>query len=102
LPLLPVISQIGTSDLTDSRIQPSIFCMTEHKAAISVDSQLARLENRLNELLEACETLKRENARLRDENAVLVSERGLLLSNRDKVRSQVEAMISRLKAMEAG
>ncbi len=75
--------------------------MTDRNTAMPMDSQLSRLENRLAELLEACETLKRENAHLRDENSVLVSAGGQLLSNRDKVRRQVEAMISRLKAMEA-
>ena len=73
--------------------------MTEKKT-ISADSAISKLENRLNELLIACDTLKKENTHLRDEIAVLVSERGQLLSNRDKVRNQVEAMISRLKAME--
>lgn len=73
--------------------------MIENKTN-SADTAISKLENRLNDLLCACDTLKKENSHLRDENSVLVSERGQLLSNRDKVRNQVEAMISRLKAME--
>lgn len=90
---------INKFNLTVHLCRPSIKTMTE-KNIIPADSAISKLENRLNDLLGACDTLKKENSHLRDENSVLISERGQLLSNRDKVRGQVEAMINRLKAME--
>lgn len=76
--------------------------MVEEKTSNRTEQTLGGLESRLQQLLDACDTLKRENAQLRQDNSVLVTERGQLLSNRDKVRTQVEAMITRLKALENG
>ncbi|MEC9375711.1 MAG: TIGR02449 family protein [Pseudomonadota bacterium] len=62
--------------------------------------ELARLENRLDELVITCSQLKDENRSLKDRQDSLIADRATLLQKNEQVRARVEAMIGRLKAME--
>ncbi|MFP4648367.1 MAG: TIGR02449 family protein [Halorhodospira sp.] len=62
--------------------------------------ELARLEQRVDELLRQHESLREENCLLRQAQEQLQAERASLQEKNELARSQIEAMISRLKAME--
>jgi cell division protein ZapB len=64
--------------------------------------ELARLENRLDELVVICGQLKDENRSLKERQDSLIADRATLLQKNEQVRARVEAMINRLKAMEQG
>ena len=64
------------------------------------ETELRRLEKRLDELLVICRQLQEENVSLRQRQDSLMEERAKLIQMNDQVRSRVEAMITRLKAME--
>ena len=57
------------------------------------DVDMKKLEGQVDELINACGTLKSENGSLR-------SERDNLLKKTEMARTRVETMISRLKALE--
>ncbi len=61
---------------------------------------LGTLETRIDELINACGSLKSENNSLRNQQGSLVNERSNLIQKTELARTRVEAMISRLKAME--
>lgn len=63
-------------------------------------SKIDRLEKQINELLDLCKRLGRENGDLRSQLQNLSGERAHLLEQKEQVRSQVEAMITRLRSME--
>jgi cell division protein ZapB len=74
---------------------------TNNKSAPSgFDTEFARLENRVEELLAAVEALKEENRALRQRQESLAAERSVFAQRNDQVRARVEAMIGRLKTME--
>ena len=64
------------------------------------ESELLRLEKRLDELLVICRQLQDENVSLKNRQDSLIGERAKLIQLNDQVRSRVEAMITRLKGME--
>jgi cell division protein ZapB len=64
------------------------------------DTELARLERRVEELLVTVEALKDENRALRQRQESLTAERSAFAQRNDQVRARVEAMIGRLKTME--
>ncbi|MEM7277524.1 MAG: TIGR02449 family protein [Pseudomonadota bacterium] len=66
------------------------------------ESDLKRLESRLDELVDVCSQLKEENHSLKLRQDSLIGERATLLQKNEQVRARVEAMIGRLKAMESG
>lgn len=66
------------------------------------ESDLKKLEQRVDELIDAVTRLKTENQTLREDKTSLESERNKLLKNTELARSRVEAMIERLRAMEDG
>ncbi|HEB58261.1 MAG TPA: TIGR02449 family protein [Gammaproteobacteria bacterium] len=66
------------------------------------ESDLKKLEQRVDELIEAVTRLKTENQSLREDKTSLETERNKLLKNTELARSRVEAMIERLRAMEDG
>jgi cell division protein ZapB len=68
----------------------------------AVDTELKRLEKRIDDLVSAVKELKDENRALRQRQDALTSERATLLQKNEQVRARVEAMIGRLKAMEHG
>ena len=66
------------------------------------DSELKRLEKRVDDLLASMAQLKEENRALRQRQEALAGEKTALLNRNDQVRARVEAMIGRLKSMEHG
>ena len=63
------------------------------------DSEVAKLEIRIDELIETCDKLKDENNLLRGRQSVLVEERAGLIEKTDIARARVEAMLVRLKSL---
>lgn len=66
------------------------------------ETELKRLEQRVDALVEVCDQLKDENRTLKQRQDALTAERATLLQKNEQVRARVEAMIGRLKAMEQG
>ena len=67
--------------------------MSEAENKDTGDVDMKKLEGQVDELINACGTLKSENGSLR-------SERDNLLKKTEMARTRVETMISRLKALE--
>ena len=76
--------------------------MTEATRSSAVDTELKRLEKRIDELLASMHQLKEENRALRARQETLASEKTSLLHRNEQVRTRVEAMIGRLKTLEHG
>ncbi len=74
--------------------------MSDRDTNERVDSELQRLEKRLDELVVICRQLQEENRSLKQRQDSLIEDRATLLQKNEQVRGRVEAMISRLKAME--
>jgi cell division protein ZapB len=64
------------------------------------EMDLKRLEQRVDELIDAVSRLKSENQSLRESKTSLEAERSKLLENTELARNRVEAMIERLRSME--
>jgi cell division protein ZapB len=64
-------------------------------------SRIHRLEEQVNELLDICKRLGKDNIDLRTQLQALSGERATLLEQKEQARSQVEAMITRLRSMES-
>ncbi len=58
------------------------------------------LEQRIDQLMEHCNTLVLENQRLQKQEKLLKEERNRLQQANQATRHKVEAMISRLKSLE--
>ncbi|HNR22105.1 MAG TPA: TIGR02449 family protein [Steroidobacteraceae bacterium] len=67
-----------------------------------IDTELRRLEKRLDELVGIVGRLREENRALRQRQDTLSTERAALVQKNEQVRNRVEAMIGRLKTMEHG
>ena len=67
-----------------------------------LETELARLTRRIEDLVAAMEHLREENRALRQRHESLSSERASLLQKNEQVRTRVEAMIGRLKTLEHG
>lgn len=65
-------------------------------------SQLQRLSDRVDKLIERIAQLEAENRRLRTQQEEWQRDRLGLLQKNDMARTRVEAMITRLKALERG
>ena len=65
------------------------------------ESQLTQLEAKLNQLIELCQRLDRENAALKAREATWQQEKLRLVEKNELARSRVEAMIKRLKSLES-
>jgi cell division protein ZapB len=63
-------------------------------------TDLETLERKVNELIELCSTLARENRALRAQQHNWSTERARLIEKNELAKSKVEAMISRLKSLE--
>jgi len=64
-------------------------------------ARIQRLEEQVNQLLDICKRLGKDNIDLRAQLQALSGERATLLEQKEQVRSQVEAMITRLRSMES-
>lgn len=64
------------------------------------ETEINSLESKINDLINACDQLQKENITLRTSQEDLVTERASLIEKTELARNRVEAMISRLKALE--
>jgi cell division protein ZapB len=64
------------------------------------ENPLKALEQKIDELIDLCNDLNRENQSLKADNASWQRERQDLISKNELARSKVEAMITRLRGME--
>ncbi len=76
--------------------------MSEPRNTHIMDTELRRLETRIDELVATVHRLKEENRALRQRQEVIAADRTALLNRNDQVRTRVEAIIGRLRAMEHG
>ena len=74
--------------------------MNDNSNKTSFETEFARLESRLQELLLTVDALREENRALRQRQESLAAERSAFAQRNDQVRARVEAMIGRLKTME--
>jgi cell division protein ZapB len=79
-----------------------IFNMSDTKSVSSADTELRRLEKRIDELVATLHRLKEENRALRQRQEVIAVDRTTMLNRNEQVRTRVEAIIGRLRAMEHG
>jgi cell division protein ZapB len=64
------------------------------------ESDLLKLENQIDALIDTVTQLKQENSNLRQQQDSLMSERSQLIEKTELARSRVEAMITRLRSLE--
>ena len=74
----------------------------ENKINLNFESDLRRLEDRLDDLVKICNQLQSENKSLKEKQEILSKERATMVQKNEEVRARVEAMIVRLKSMEQG
>jgi cell division protein ZapB len=86
--------------LTVPKLPAYIFHMNDTRSASSMDTELRRLETRIDELVATVHRLKEENRALRQRQEVIAADRTSLLNRNEQVRTRVEAIIGRLRAME--
>ena len=63
-------------------------------------TDIETLEQKINELIDLCQLLARENRALRTQQNNWSTERARLIEKNELAKTKVEAMISRLKALE--
>ena len=64
------------------------------------EQELKGLEIRVNDLIQTCEELKKENQLLKLQQDSYSTERANLIEKNEQARKRVEAIITRLKSME--
>ncbi len=62
--------------------------------------ELKKLETRVDDLIDVCERLKRENSKLRGGDGDLREEHERLRHKTEQARTRIKSMIERLKALE--
>jgi len=67
---------------------------------MSAAADLDTLERKINELIELCQALSRENRALRSRQHSWSAERAKLIEKNELAKTKVESMISRLKSLE--
>ncbi|WP_455212058.1 TIGR02449 family protein [Kaarinaea lacus] len=65
------------------------------------DTDIIKLENRIDELITICDQLKSENTVLRERQEIMSKERERLIEKADLAKVRVEAILNRLKSMES-
>lgn len=66
-----------------------------------LESDLNKLEARVDELVRTIMLLKDENRNLRSQQANLMAERSALMEKTEIAKTRVEAMITRLRSLES-
>ena len=74
----------------------------DNRINLNFESDLKRLEDRLDDLVKICNQLQTENKSLKEKQETLSRERATMVQKNEEVRARVEAMIVRLKSMEHG
>mgnify|MGYP005720634075 FL=1 len=64
-------------------------------------SEPDNFEQKLDQLIELCQQLKRDNHALRNREDELLGERSKLMKKNDMARQKVETMINRLQALSS-
>ena len=64
------------------------------------DNLLLALETKLDQLVQLCDSLQRDNQKLRAKESSWLQERARLIEKNELARTRVEAMITRLKSLE--
>ena len=64
-------------------------------------SEPDNFEQKLDQLIELCQQLKRDNHALRHREDELLGERSQLMKKNDMARQKVETMINRLQALSS-
>ncbi|MDG1749814.1 MAG: TIGR02449 family protein [Porticoccaceae bacterium] len=64
-------------------------------------SEPDNFEQKLDQLIELCQQLKRDNHALRNREDELLGERSQLMKKNDTARQKVETMINRLQALSS-
>jgi cell division protein ZapB len=62
--------------------------------------ELKKLESRVDDLIDVCDRLKRENTQLRAGDGGLRDEHERLRRKTEQARTRIQSMIERLKALE--
>jgi cell division protein ZapB len=65
------------------------------------DTDIIKLENRIDELITICDQLKNENTVLRERQEIMSKERERLIEKADLAKVRVETILNRLKTMES-
>lgn len=65
------------------------------------DTDIIKLENRIDELITICDQLKSENTVLRERQEIMSKERERLIEKADLAKMRVEAIVKRLRTMES-
>ncbi|WP_299182165.1 TIGR02449 family protein [uncultured Neptuniibacter sp.] len=60
------------------------------------------LEQKIDQMIQRCDQLERDNAKLREREQLLKEERAQLIHTNEQTQSKIKAMIMRLKALEQG
>jgi cell division protein ZapB len=68
---------------------------------VDVD-ELKQLESRIDQLIETCQRLKKENQLLKAQQGNATAEHARLMEKTRVARARIESMINRLKALERG
>jgi cell division protein ZapB len=76
--------------------------MPDNNNIFPIESELRRLEQRVDELVGIVLQLQEENRALRNRQDNLSTERATLLQKNEQVRARVDAIIGRLRTMETG
>lgn len=63
-------------------------------------SDLTSIQQKIDSLIQLCETLKEENTALKASEVFLLNERARLIEKNEDARIKVENMIGRLKSLE--
>ena len=64
------------------------------------ETDISKLEKRIDELITVCDQLKDENTALRERQGMLVEEKEKLIEKADKARTRVQGILNRLRSME--
>ena len=87
------LSECGPYSADNPPRRASHVCMS--------DDALKKLEAKIDQLIELCAQLNRENQALKRENLGFQQERRDLIAKNDLARARVEATLQRLRSMEA-
>jgi len=71
------------------------------KYSVNAMTETDDVEQKLDQLIELCQQLKRENQVLLEREAGLMSERSKLIEKNEMARQKIETMINRLRSMSA-
>jgi len=66
----------------------------------NIDTRLAALEERVEELIFICEQLALENQSLHARQFTLLEERDELIEKNERAQARIDAMVTRLKGLD--